>query len=75
VAQPQAPKHRVVALLVQEQLPPESQPHVDLAELVNVRRVAERAREARQVEHAALAYVDEEADVLLASFRFSINPS
>lgn len=64
--EPQRPKHRVVALLRQEQLPAMSQPHVRLAVLVHVGRVAPRPAKPVEVEGRALADVDEEADVALA---------
>ena len=67
VTKPQAAQHGVVAFLVEEQLAAVAQAHVDLAVLVDVGRVAEGARAAREVEDAALADVDEEADVFLAS--------
>lgn len=74
MAQPEVPQHRVIALLVQEQLPAVAEPHVGLAVFVNVRGVAERARHAVEVKDAALADVDEEANVLLAPIgRESVN--
>ena len=66
VAEPQVPEHGVVALLVQEQLPPVAEAEVDLAVPVDVGRVAVRTRVAVQVKDAALADVDEETKALLA---------
>jgi hypothetical protein len=45
VAQPQVPQRRVVALLVEEELPPVAEAHVHLTIPVNVRRMTKRTRE------------------------------
>lgn len=67
MAQERIPQHRVVPPLVEEQLPSMTETQVRLTVLVNVGRAAIRARLAEEVEDAALANVEEEADVLLAS--------
>ena len=58
VAEPKVTQHRVVAFLMEKQLPEVAQSHVDLSVSVNVRSVAERARRAVEIEDVALADVD-----------------
>ena len=66
MAEPHGPQHRVIALLRKEQLPAMPEPHVGLAVLVHVWRVAPRPAQPVQIEGCALADVDEEPDVSLA---------
>lgn len=73
MAEPEAAEHRVVAPLVEEELAPVPQADVHLAVPVDVRRAAEAARLAVQVEDGALADVDEEPDVALAPMTKNFN--
>ena len=65
--QPHIPQQSVISLLVQDQLPVPSQPRVDLAVLVEVRRKMPGPVVVVEVKHCALADVDEEPYVLAAS--------
>jgi len=67
MAKPQIPQHSIVPLLVQKQLPPMSQSHIHLAIPIDIRRVAIRPRHTVQVKDAALADIDKQADIFLAS--------
>ncbi len=67
VAEPEVTQYGVVAFLAEEQLPVVAQIGVDLAVLVDERSVVERARYPVEVEDGALADVDEETNVSLAS--------
>ncbi len=67
VAKPEIAQHGVVALLVEEKLTAVTQAEVHLAVLVDVGRLAEGARQAVDVEDAAFADVDKQANVALAS--------
>jgi hypothetical protein len=74
MAKPQVPQHGIIPLLMQKKLPPMAKAHVRLAILINVRRIGEGARHAMQIKDAALADVDEETYVLLASiFSWVVN--
>lgn len=65
--QPHLSQQSVVSLLVQDQLPVPSKSRVNLPMSVQVRREVPGPVVIVQVEHRALADVDEEADVLTAS--------
>lgn len=67
LAEPEAAQHRVVALLVEEELAAVAEAHVHLAVLVDKGRGAPRAAGAVEVKDGALADIDEQADILLAS--------
>lgn len=72
MTEPQVPQHGIVPFLVQEQLPAEPQAQIRLAVAVDIRRMTITAGPAREVEHAALADVDEQSNVLLASIAISL---
>ena len=68
--QPDVPQQGIVALLVEIQHAAAPQTRIDLAVLVQVRRVRPGAVAAMKVEDRAFADVDEEADVPVASAVF-----
>ncbi len=67
MTQPHGPEQGIISLLIQEQLSIVSQTRVDFAVFVDVGSYHPRAGFVVQVEDAAFADVDEEADVLLTS--------
>jgi len=65
VPQPDRPKQRIIAFLIEKQLATMSQARVNLAVLIDVGSNHPRARGVVEVEDGAFADVDEEANVLL----------
>ena len=65
--QPDIPEQSIIPFLIQDQLsiPPHSR--IDLSVLVEVRGIGPGAVAGMQIENGALADIDEEADVLVAS--------
>jgi len=65
--EPDGAQESIVALLMQEQLPPMPETRIHFTILVDVGRDHPRARQVVQVEDGAFADVDEEANITLAS--------
>lgn len=73
MAEESVAQHRVIAALVQEQLPAMTQAQIRLAVLVDVWRAAVRSRLAEEIEDTALADIEEKTNILLASRRKSVS--
>ena len=65
--QPDIPEQSIIPFLIQDQLSVPSHAWIDLSVLVEIRGIGPGAVAGMQIENSALADVDKEADVLVAS--------
>ena len=65
--QPNIPEQSIIAFLIQDQLSISSHSWIDLSVLVEIRSIGPGAVAGMQIKNGALANVNEEADVLVAS--------
>lgn len=63
--QPRVPQQGIIALLMEMQLPPMSQPRINLAIFVNVWRHHPTSRQVVEVEHRAFPNINEKANRIL----------
>ena len=65
--QPDIPEQSIIPFLIQDQLSIPSHSWIDLSVLVEIRGIGPGAVAGMEIKNSALADVDEEADVLVAS--------